>query len=71
MSWKEADAVTRELGRSTHLYGSQVGGTHISWIDEERGEVLSLHFKRKGRLGAANSVDRLIEWSIESTNPQP
>ena len=67
MSWKEAHAVTRELGRSSHLSGSQVGGTHVSWIDEERGEVLRLHFKMKGRLGSPNAVDRLTEWSIEST----
>jgi|HubBroStandDraft_2_1064218.scaffolds.fasta_scaffold618699_1 hypothetical protein len=66
MSSKEADAVTRALGRPDHLYGSQVGGTHVSWIDEERGEVLRLHFRKKGHLSSGTAIKRLTEWSVES-----
>jgi hypothetical protein len=66
MSGEEANAVTRELGVPS-LMGS-LGHTHCTWIDEGRGEVLRLHFKRSGRLSAGNAIDRLIEWSFESAN---
>jgi hypothetical protein len=63
MSWKESIAVTRELGVPS-LMGS-LGHTHCTWIDEDRGEALRLHFKKSGSLSAGNAIDRLTEWSLD------
>ncbi|HXY33438.1 MAG TPA: hypothetical protein VEI07_04375 [Planctomycetaceae bacterium] len=68
MSWQEANVVTRELGVPSGLMGS-LGHTLCTWIDEERGEQLRLHFKKEGKPSRSNAIDRLTEWSVESYRP--